>query len=63
MAQKEKKLIEKIVSRYHIYTNAENEYRRHPSQKTFDDYQKSEAKFMLAIQIAEEYLEKCNDDK
>ena len=63
MAQKEKKLIEKIVSAYHKYTDSENEYRRNPSHKTFDDYLMSEDKFMLAIQIAEEYLEKYNNDK
>ena len=35
---------------------AENQRRRYPSEKAFDDYYKSEQKLLLAEQLVEEYL-------
>ena len=55
---KELSLLKKIIKTYHKYTDDENEYRRNPSEKSFDNYQKAEIKFMTAIQVAEEYIEK-----
>ena len=55
---KEISLLKNIIKTYHKYTDDENEYRRNPSEKSFDNYQKAEIKFMTAIQVAEEYIEK-----
>lgn len=55
---KEISLLKNIIKTYHKYTDDENEYRRNPSDKSFDNYRKSEIKFITAIQVAEEYIEK-----
>ena len=55
---KELSLLKNIIKTYHKYTDDENEYRRNPSKKSFDNYCKAEIKFMTAIQVAEEYIEK-----
>lgn len=54
---KELSLLKNIIKTYHKYTDDENEYRRNPSKKSFDNYCKAEIKFMTAIQVAEEYIE------
>ena len=56
--KKELSLLKNIINTYHKYTDDENEYRRNPTDKSFDNYLKSEIKFMTAIQVAEEYIEK-----
>lgn len=58
---KEISLLKNIIKTYHKYTDDENEYRRNPSEKSFDNYQKAEIKFMTAIQVAEEYIEKIEN--
>lgn len=55
---KELSLLKKIIKTYHKYTDDENEYRRNPSEKSFDRYRKSEIDFITAISVAEEYIEK-----
>lgn len=57
-SNKELSLLKNIIKTYHKYTDDENEYRRNPSDKSFDNYRKAEIKFMTAIQVAEEYIEK-----
>lgn len=54
---KELSLLKNIIKTYHKHTDNENEYRRNPSEKSFDNYRKSEIDFMTAIQRAEEYIE------
>ena len=54
---KELSLLKNIIKTYHKYTDDENEYRRNPSEKSFDRYRKSEIDFITAIQRAEEYIE------
>ena len=58
---KEISLLKNIIKTYNKYTDDENEYRRNPSEKSFDNYQKAEIKFMTAIQVAEEYIEKIEN--
>ena len=60
---KELTLLKNIIKTYHKHTDAENEYRRNPSDKSFDDYQKTELKFMLSIQIAEEYIREIENNE
>ena len=60
---KELTLLKNVIKTYHKHTEAENEYRRNPSDKSFDNYQKTELKFMAAIQIAEEYIEGLENNK
>jgi hypothetical protein len=55
--KKELSLLKNIIKTYHKYTDDENEYRRNPTNKSFDNYLKAEIKFMTAIQVAEEYIE------
>jgi hypothetical protein len=55
---KELSLLKNIIKTYHKYTDDENEYRRNPSEKSFDRYRKSEIDFITAIYVAEEYIEK-----
>lgn len=55
---KELSLLKKIIKTYHKYADDENEYRRNPSEKSFDGYRKSEIDFITAIYAAEEYIEK-----
>ena len=55
---KELSLLKNIIKTYHKYTDDKNEYRRNPTDKSFDNYLKSEIKFVRAIQVAEEYIEK-----
>ena len=54
---KELSLLKNIIKTYHKYTDDENEYRRNPSEKSFDRYRKSEIYFITAIHVAEEYIE------
>ena len=56
--KKELSLLKNIIKTYHKYTDDENEYRRNPTDKSYDNYLKAEIKFMTAIQVAEEYIEK-----
>ena len=60
---KELTLLKNIIRSYHNHTDTENEYRRNPSDKSFDDYQKTELKFMVAIQIAEEYIREIENNE
>lgn len=60
---KELTLLKNVIKTYHKHTEAENEYRRNPSDKSFDNYQKSEIKYMVAIQIAEEYIREIENNK
>lgn len=56
--KKELSLLKNIIKTYHKYTDDENEYRRNPTSESYDNYLKAEIKFMTAIQVAEEYIEK-----
>lgn len=56
--KKELSLLKNIIKTYHKYTDDENEYRRNPTAESYDNYLKAEIKFMTAIQVAEEYIEK-----
>lgn len=58
---KEISLLKNIIKTYHKYTDDENEYRSNPSEKSFYNYRKSEIKFITAIYVAEEYIEKIEN--
>ena len=62
MRTKEITLLKNIIKTYHKHVDSENEYRRNPSEKSFDNYQKSEIKFMTAIQVAEEHIENLKEE-
>ena len=62
MRTKEITLLKNIIKTYHKHVDAENEYRSNPSEKSFDNYRKSEIKFITAIHVAEEYIENQKEE-
>jgi hypothetical protein len=53
---KAEKLLRDLYVALKNYDIAENEFRRNPSDKSFEDRNRKEIKLMLAEQLAGEYL-------